>query len=134
MAIVNAVKEQIRIREIGFGWKDVHTAWSKKWEGFQRRRTKRSFIYIVLYIEGERYIPPETKENFPSRGEQTKLGTRSKDLDVIDNEREATKGDLKITPKDLRETMEMDGQTDRYEKIQPDRPEVNKELIGAQID
>ena len=28
----------------------------------------------------------------------------------------------------------MDVQTNRYKKIQPDRPEVNEELIGAQID
>ena len=28
----------------------------------------------------------------------------------------------------------MDGQTDRYEKMQPDWPEVKEELIGAQID
>ena len=30
--------------------------------------------------------------------------------------------------------MEIDGQTGRYEKIQPDRPEVNEELIGARIE
>ena len=36
-------------------------------------------------------IPPETKVNLPSRGEQTQLGTRSKYLDVLDNEREAKK-------------------------------------------
>ena len=28
----------------------------------------------------------------------------------------------------------MYGQTDRYKKIQPDRPEVNEELIGARIE
>ena len=28
----------------------------------------------------------------------------------------------------------MDGQTDRYQKIRPDRPELKKELIGAQIE
>ena len=28
----------------------------------------------------------------------------------------------------------MYGQTDRHEKIQPDRPEVNEELIGARIE
>ena len=28
----------------------------------------------------------------------------------------------------------MYGQTDRYKKIQPDRPEVNEELIGSRIE
>ena len=62
------------------------------------------------------------------------MGARSKYLDILDNEREAKKDDFKITSADLREKMEMDGQTDRYEKIQPDRPEVNEELIGARIE
>ena len=30
--------------------------------------------------------------------------------------------------------MKMDGQTVRYKKIQTDKPEVNEELIGAQIE
>ena len=46
---------------------------------------------MVLFVEGKRDIPLDTKVNFPSRGKQTKLGTRSKDLDVLDNEREANK-------------------------------------------
>ena len=59
------------------------------------------------------------------------MGTRSKYLDVLDTEREAKKGYFKITSADIRETIEIYGQTDIYEKIQPDRPEVNEELIGA---
>ena len=62
------------------------------------------------------------------------MGTRSKDLDVLENEREENKDYFKITSAELREKMEMDGQTDRYEKIQPDRPEVKKELIGSWIE
>ena len=62
------------------------------------------------------------------------LGTRSKYLDVLDNERESKNDDFKITSEELRETMEMDGQTDIYKKIQPDRPEVNEDLIGARIE
>ena len=91
-------------------------------------------MYIVLSVEGERDIPPEPKVNVPSRGERTQLGTRSKYLDALDNEREANKDDLKITSAEFRETMEMDGQTDRYKKIQTDRPEVYEELIGARIE
>ena len=30
MAKLNAVKEQIRIHVIGFGWKDLHHPWSKE--------------------------------------------------------------------------------------------------------
>ena len=67
------------------------------------------------------------------RGKRTQLWKKSKDLDVLDNEFEAKKDDFKITPEELSKTMEMGGQTDRYEKIQPDKPKVTEELIGAQI-
>ena len=50
------------------------------------------------------------------------MGTRTKDLDVLDNEREANKDYFKITSVELRQKMEMDEQTNRFEKIQPERP------------
>ena len=109
----------------------MHISWSKNGRDFTGEELRDQFIDIVLSIEGERDIPPEPKVNLPSRGERTQLGTRSKDLDLLDNEREAKKDDFKITSAEIRETMEMDGQTDRYEKIKLDRPEVKEELTGA---
>ena len=86
---------------------------------------------MFLSVEGKRDIPPDPKVNFPSVGERTQLVTRSKKIDVLDKYREAKKDDFKITSADLREIIQMDGQTDIYEKIQLDRLEVNEELIGA---
>ena len=102
------MKEQIIISEIVFGWNDVHIAWSKKGRDFTGEELGYQFIDIVLYVDGKRDIPPEPKVNFPSRGELAQLITRSKDLDVLDNEREAKKNDLKITSAELRETMKRD--------------------------
>ena len=89
--IVNAVKEQIRIIEIGFGWNDVRISWSKNGRYFTGEELRDQFIDIVLFVEGERDVPPDPKVNLPSIGKQTQFGTRSKDLDVLDNEREANK-------------------------------------------
>ena len=99
------MKEHIRIIEIGFGWNDVHIAWSKNWRYFTGEELIYQLIDIVLSVEGERDISPETKLNFLSRGERTQFETISKDLDVLDNEREAEKDYFKITPAALRETM-----------------------------
>ena len=112
----------------------MHVAWSNNGRDFTGEKLIYQFIDIVISVEEERDIPPDPKVNLPPRGERTQLGTRSKDLDVLDHEREAKKDDLKITSADLREAMEMDGQTDRYEKIQPDRPELNEELIRVIIE
>ena len=74
----------------------MHIAWSKNGRDFAGEELRDQSIDIVLSVEGERDIPPEPKVNFPSRGERTQLGTRSKDLDVLDNEREEKKDDFKI--------------------------------------
>ena len=79
------MKEQIIIREIGFGWNCVHISWSKNGRDFTVEELRDQFIYIVIYVEGERDIPPDPKVNLPSRGEQTQLGTISKYLDILDN-------------------------------------------------
>ena len=96
MARVNAVKEQIKIREIGFGWNDVHIAWSNNGRYFAGEELRDQLIDIFLSVEGRRDIPFDPKVNLPSRGERTKFGTISKDLDVLDNEREEKKDDFKI--------------------------------------
>ena len=70
-AILNALKEHIRIREVGFGWNDVYIAWSNNGSYFTREELRDQFIYDVPSVEGERGIPPEPKVNFPYRGEQT---------------------------------------------------------------
>ena len=85
---MNAVKEKIRIREIGFGWNDVHIAWSKNGRDYKGEELRYKLIDIVLSVEGERDITYYPKVNLPSRGERTQLGTRSKYLDLLDNERE----------------------------------------------
>ena len=131
---VSAVKEKIRMTKIGFGWNDVHIAWSKNGRDFKREELRDQFIDIVLSIEGNMDIPPDPKVDLPSRGERTKLGTRSNDLDLLENEREAKKYDSKKTSAKLIESIEMDGQTDRYEKIQTDRPEVDEEITGVRIE
>ena len=96
------MKEQIRIREIGFGWNNLHIAWSKNGRYSTVEELRYQFIDIVLSADVKKDIHHEPKVNLPSRGERTQLGTRSKDLDLLDNEREAKKDDLKITPADIR--------------------------------
>ena len=83
----------------------MHIAWSNNGRYFAGEELRDQLIDIFLSVEGRRDIPFDPKVNLPSRGEQTQLGTRSKYLDVLDNEREAKNDDFKITSAELRETM-----------------------------
>ena len=84
-AKINAVKEHIKIIEIGFGCHDVHIGWYKNGRYFTGEKIRNKFIEIVISFESKSDIPPEPRVNFPSRCERTQLGTRSKDLDVLEN-------------------------------------------------
>ena len=66
---MDEVKEQIRIRDTGFGWNDVHIAWSNNGRDLTGEELRYQFIDIVLSVEGERGIPPYPKVNFLYRGE-----------------------------------------------------------------
>ena len=68
-ARVNAVKEQIRVREIGYGGGNFHISWSKTGRYFTEEELRYQLIDSVLSVEGERDIPPDPKVDLPSRGE-----------------------------------------------------------------
>ena len=47
---VSAVKEQIRIRKIGFGWNYLHIAWSKNGRDLTVEELIDQFICIVISV------------------------------------------------------------------------------------
>ena len=53
-ARVNAVKDHIRIRDIAFGWNDVHIALSKNGRYFTGEKLRNKFIDIVISFESKR--------------------------------------------------------------------------------
>ena len=60
-----------------------------------------------------------------SRGDIQQLGTRSRDLDSLDaHDRDNEEGFVKKSEW-LRDELEDMGNTDRYEKLQPTRTEVD---------
>ena len=83
----------------------MHIAWFNNGRDSTVEELRYQFIDIVLSADVEKDIHHEPKVNLPSRGEITQLGTISKDLDVLDNEREANKDDFKIKSAELREAM-----------------------------
>jgi len=79
-----AVKEQIRIRVVGFGWKDLHHPWSKGGNDYSAEYLRDYLIDTIIPEQRKRGIPAAPTVNLKSRGDRNQLGTKS--LDVVDLE------------------------------------------------
>ena len=130
----DAVKEQIRLRVIGFGWKDLHHAWSKGGVDYSSEHLRDYLIEKILPEEKSRGVPDVPPVNLPSRAIRCQLGTRSADVDDLEKFREDEKEEIIDGGIKLREKLEDDGIVDRYEKRQGARPDVDENLIGAKIE
>ena len=66
-AKLEAVKEQIRIRVIGFGWKDLHHAWSNCGVEYPPEDLFRHLIQKIIPEQAKRGIPERPNMELPSR-------------------------------------------------------------------
>lgn len=128
------VKEQFRIRVLGFGWKDLHEPWSVDGEDRSADYLFNVLIKTVIPAQRKRKIPDLPPIVLPSRGEKHQLGTKTEDVDLLDQRRENEKELFVKGATELREKMEMDGDVDRYEKKQPPQPAIDEKMIGAKME
>ena len=80
---LNALKEQIRIRVLGFGWYDIHTTWLYT---LAVKSPKSLAVHLKTIIKEETSHPitNEPPSNLPSQKHVTTLGTFSKHVIVMD--------------------------------------------------
>ena len=82
---LDTVKDQIRIRVLGFGWDDLHYAWSNK--GVDRT-PNNLLLYLTDIIIPQQFIggiPNKPKITLPSRCDKgATLGTMSLDIVQLD--------------------------------------------------
>ena len=129
-----AMKEQIRIRVIGLGWKDLSHAWSQNGVAFAAVVLRDYLIKTILAEERKRRIPETPPVVLPSRVDRGKLGTMSADYELLkkrdeDEKRLVMEGGLR-----MRERAEEDGAEGRHEKMQPPRPNVDGGLIDRRME
>jgi len=70
----------------------------------------------------------------PSRKITKQLGTKTSDIDELDNRDEEEKKSLIDEAMKMRDDLENQVVTDRYERMQPPRPEVDANLVGLKIE
>ena len=133
-AQVEAVKEQIRIRTVGFGWKDLHTPWSKGGVDFTGEYLCEHLINVIIPEQSNWDIPEVPPVDLPSRGDRQQLGTMTADVVALDKKRAGKVKAFRRAGTKLREEMEKDGEKDRYERMQPEKPNVDETLIGSRIE
>ena len=121
-ARLNAVKEQIRIYVIGFGWKDLHHPWSKDGRSYTADELFKYLVQTLIpEISRRGGIPNSPTMDLPSRSRivTPQLGTRTADLDDLDQFHENKKQGAIKEAVDMRNQMEDDGIIDRLERLQP---------------
>jgi hypothetical protein len=66
-AKLNATKEQIRTRVLGFGWKDLHHPWSKNGVAYTPQQLFDYLVDVILPQERKRETPEKPERNLSSR-------------------------------------------------------------------
>ena len=102
-----AVKDQIRIRVNGLGWKDVHHAWSLKGVDYTGNQLLQHLLMKIIPAQDDGRVIPETpRVNLPSRKNMQQLGTRTLDVDDLDLRKDEEMEQFERGGRELREEME----------------------------
>ena len=122
-----AMKTQINIRTIGFGWTDMHHAWSKGGIVFTGDQLKEHFLNKILPYERNHSIPEVPNVNLPSRQETLsfKLGTPSHDVQKLNNKSKVMVEEFKKQAKEELKKQDFDG---KFQTILP--PKIDERFVG----
>jgi len=130
----DAMKEQINIRVLGFGWDDLHHPWSKGGVDYTPEQLRDYLIATILPEQKKRTIPAIPSIKLPSRGDKNRLGTKSKFVEELDRRKAEKKKDFIRAAKRMRDDLDDDKVTDRYEKLQGPQRCVDETLLGDRIE
>jgi hypothetical protein len=130
---INAVKLQIKIHVIGFGWKDLHHPWSKEGRAYTADELFKYLTNILIPEQKRRGIPDSPTMDLPARKYTPQLGTRTAGVDRLDERYGKAKDKAIAEAVAMRDKLQDEGVIDWHEKLQPAWPEVDEDLIGAEM-
>ncbi len=84
MVKLNAVKEQIRIHVIGFGWKDLHHPWLKEGRAYTIDELLQYLTEWLIPEQSHRGIPDSLMVDILSKKVTPQLSTRTADVAKLD--------------------------------------------------
>jgi hypothetical protein len=131
-ARLQALKEQIRIRVQGFGWKDLACAWSAEGKAFPPSQLLTHLNTIIL-AQSKRPIPTAPPAPGMARKDLPEFGKRTAQVAGLD-EREAAGGTAMVeAAQALKATREAKGIGDSYQTRHGSQPS-NDALLGERIE
>ena len=137
-ARLELLKENFRIRTLGFGWgkgstPDYTTAWSK--QGKKKTSTElAACLRFVIKDERNYTVPSEPVVETPQPRFVPVLGTRTQEFDELNEKYEDEKEVIKNNADKLRQEREARGEGSMYSTLQPFiRPDLH-DLVGKRID
>jgi len=107
-AKLNALKENIRIRVIGFGWKDLSTPWSKNGVAYTPAELA-SHLKMMLSKQRSRQIPEKPPVLLPQRKSVPLLGTQAPDVMAIDEARKKDEEEFEEKARRVQKELEAVG-------------------------
>jgi hypothetical protein len=118
-ARLKAVKEQILIRKLGFGWVECSHKWSEKGYHYTSKELLDHLIKTVIPIELEREIPTQPPINISSGlSNDYKLGTETALEYRDDRFNVKTEEDIRRDADEERKRRELELETDRDANLQ----------------
>ena len=90
-ARLNAVKEQLEIHIIGFGWQDLHHPWSKEGHTYTANELLQYLTEKLIPEQTHRGIPTSPTMNMPSGKVTPQLGKRTADVAELEERYENEK-------------------------------------------
>ena len=133
---LKAVKEQILIRKIGFGWLECGHKWSEDGYSYTSKELLSHLIDFVIPLEIDRGIPSEAPMSYSVENFQKyKLGTESALVFEDDRVNVKSAEEMKQDALEERQRREAENETDRQASLQPNvMPSFDDSLIGFPIE
>ena len=133
-AKLSALKENIRIRVLGFGWSHFAHPWSKNGIVYSPDELA---LHLKTIIKAEKKctIPNRPPVSLPHRMNLPQLGTQTSDVKELDVVQEETSIDFDENARKVRLDRESKGHGDRYSELQPTTmPKIDNKFIGTRLD
>ena len=139
-AKLEALKDQFRIRVLGFGWGEYHQAWSIDGNPFNVEDLKYA-LFVVMEDERGRTIPTSASVRRPRSGMLSVLGTLTPEALELRQESTFTAEQLRKKREEIEVTLEQKHQAKEREKRdsnalrQPDEPPaLDATFVGKKIE
>ena len=78
------MKEQLQIRIIGFGWKDLHHPWSNDGHVYTSDELFEYLLNTIIPEHSVGGIPESPTMDLPSQKATPQLGTQTSDVALLD--------------------------------------------------